>query len=215
MILLQHNITKDHFERIHCEPQNSDIPHDLFEKKEWEGDIIERTINFMHNSKKNVVTIACFRMIRKNEKIYLQKYTFTIIDQENKSGEFDDGYVHISVHGAQLLKPKVSAPWLAERGLAKIKKYGYNVAKDQYTIWSEHAKDDSEEIPIDKNGHFDQEEFCNQLNESLWEYGFDEMIKNPLLAKALEFCGTDRVGDAFFDGVYQFINRISDKPLKG
>ncbi len=60
---------------------------------------------------------------------------------------------------------------------------------------------------------FDKEEFCHQFNDSLWEFGFDEMKKRPTLAKALEFCGTDRVGYAFFDGVFQFINVINDKPL--
>ena len=66
---------------------------------------------------------------------------------------------------------------------------------------------------MSKNSHFDEEEFCDQLNVSLWELGFDEMRKRPSLAKALEFCGPDRVGTAFFKGVSQFINEIYDRPL--
>lgn len=101
-------------------------------------------------SKADIITITCFRKIVKNEKEYLQKYTFTIIDNENKSGDFDDGYAHISVQGAQLLKPKVTEPWLVEKGLETIKKYGHNAAKDQYCIWRELSEDESEEIPMDK-----------------------------------------------------------------
>ena len=206
MIKLKHNITKDLFERIYCEPNNSDIPPDLFVRKDGEKDIIKRTITLTYLTKSDTVTITCFRKLIEEEKEYLQKYTFAIIDHENKSGEFDDGYVHISVQGAQLLKPKVSEPWLAEKGIEEIKKFGYNAAKNQYAIWREYAKDESEEIPMDKNGNFDEEEFCNQLNDSLWELGFEEMERRPSLAKALDFCGTDRVGYAFFDGVYQFLN---------
>ena len=40
------------------------------------------------------------------------------------------------------------------------------------------------------------------------------MEKRPSFAKALEFCGTDQVGYAFFDRVSQFINEMSVKPLK-
>lgn len=214
MIKLQHNITEDHFERIYWEPYNSDIPHNVFVRKDGDNEIIERTITLTYLSKSDTITITCFRKIIKNGKEYLQKYTFTIIDNENKSGDFDDGYAYISVQGARLLKPKVSEPWLVEKGLEEIKTFGFNAAKDQYYIWRELSKDDSEEIPMDKNGNFDKDVFCDQLNDSLWELGFDEMKKRPSLAKAIEFCGTDRVGYAFFDGVSHFINEISVKPLK-
>lgn len=211
MIKLQHNITEDHFERIYCEPSNSDIPPSLFVRRKGEDVIIERTITLTDLSESDLVTISCFRKIIKNEKEYLQKYTFTLINHENKSGEFDDGYAHISVQGAQLRKPKVSAPWLVEKGPDKIKRYGYDTAKSQYTIWREIAEEESEEVPMDKNGNFDEEVFCDQLNDSLWEFGFDEMEKRPSLAKALEFCGPDRVGTAFFNGVSLFIDEISAK----
>ena len=208
MIKLQHNITKDLFERIYCEPDNSDIPYDLFERKDGENGIIERTITLTYLSKSDTVTITCFRKLIEDEKEYLQKYTFVIIDHKNKSGEFGDGYAHISVQGALLRRPKVSKPWLIEKGLEIIKKFGYKAAKDQYAIWRELAEDESEEIPMNKNGHFDKEQFCEQLNDSLWELGFDEMKKHPTLAKALDFCGIDRVGYAFFNGVSQFIKEI-------
>lgn len=214
MIKLKHNITEDHFERIYYEPLNSDIPHNIFVRKEGENDIIERIVTLTDLSKSDTITITCFRKIIKHEKEYLQKYAFTIINNEKKSGEFDDGYAHISVQGAMLRKPKVSAPWLVEIGLERIKKFGYTAAKDQYAIWKETAEYESEEILMDKNGHFDEKVFCDQLNDSLWELGFDEMRKRHSLAKVLEFCGTDRVGYAFFDGVSQFINEISDKTLK-
>ena len=67
---------------------------------------------------------------------------------------------------------------------------------------------------MDKNGSFDKKVFCDQLNDSLWELGFDEMKKRPSLAKTLEFCGTDRVAYAFFDGVSHFTDEISVKSLK-
>jgi hypothetical protein len=210
MIKLQHNITLDRFEDISWEPDWCISLNTFYNCREPE--IIERTIAIPDDSETDRVIIRGIRRFNENNIEYIQKYVFTIVDDENKSGKFDDGYAYIAVQGGRLLKPKIYAPRLANQGIDKIKKFGYNVAKDKYEIWKECAEDESDEIPLDENGLFDQEVFCNELNNTLWEFGFDEMKKNPSLAKAFESCGIDKAGYAFFDGVNQFIEECFNKP---
>lgn len=201
-MIIEHNITEDRFKRIDTEPYCKGFPFDPFLRTKREAEIIKREITFSGEW----LTIEAYREYTENDIEYIKKYKFDIICDKKKNSTFDDEYVHLSVQGGRLHKPKISKPTPANKGLAKIKKLGYLDAEDMHERWADWHEDDPELYPIAEDGFPNRKAFGDALNSILWDVGFDDLEENPSTAKTLEICGTMRVGNAYFDGVRQYMD---------
>lgn len=212
-MIIEHNITKDRFERIEYDTESFDFPSETFQKQAGEGDIITRIIPMSAMPYyPNRLVIKAFRVFSENNVEYRKSYTFTFVPDSGKTGSFDDEYVHIDVCDGRLLKPKISKPTLKNKGLDKIIQYGYDAAQDNYETLMYYHEEEPDSFPFDENGFPEIKRFCDVMNDVLWEIGFDIMEETPSLRNVLHRCGTDAAENAFFNGVYKFIDEHCKKP---
>jgi len=211
MIVLEHNITYDRFDRIETEPMEPYVSSEVFTRHKGENDLITREMKFPPFPIILGIDIKAYRRIIQDGKEYIIRYTFSIfVDDLGKSRYYEDDYVLLNVMEGSLFKVEVTPPIDVDAALERFRRMGYQAAKDLHRTWKEGADSDPESYPVDENGAPDRELFENRLNEELWEFGFHYMEENNYYKKYLDICGQDRVGYAYFDGIY----RYTDKHIK-
>ena len=211
MIRFEHNISKKNFQRHDFDFIGSG-PHREIDSVKDDGLLVTEII-FQDGSTIKNITINAYREWDESGVLFIKKYKFVITDEyaDDKPILFDDGTLYLKIIEGKLTDKYISEPIRADQQQQTIEMLGYEHARSSHEIWLQNNEYDPECYPIDDLGNPIMEEFCDLINEELWEYGFDEISNNSSTSSTLDIYGQDKVGKWYFAGVKKYISESFNK----